>query len=74
MNSRTPKKHDVVALLLDLPEYGLVPGDTGAVVHCYDQANAYEVEFVDAHGATRAVVTLQGHQILKLNLAPFTAP
>jgi Domain of unknown function (DUF4926) len=65
-----PKEHDMVVLLVDLPQYQLAAGDLGAVVHCYNQPGVYEVEFVDGAGATRAIVTLEAQQILKLNWAP----
>lgn len=50
---------DVVVLTRDLSEHGLRRGDIGAVVHCYADGTAYEVEFVTAAGATVAVVTLE---------------
>jgi hypothetical protein len=49
---------DMVALTRDLPEHNLVTGDVGAVVHCYSEGKAFEVEFVTAAGKTVAVVTL----------------
>lgn len=49
---------DTVALTHALPEYGLVAGDVGAVVHRYPNGAAFEVEFVTAAGETVAVVTL----------------
>ncbi|MEW6660089.1 MAG: DUF4926 domain-containing protein [Thermodesulfobacteriota bacterium] len=39
---------DIEVLTRDLPEYGLKEGDIGAVVHCYREAAAFEVEFVTA--------------------------
>ena len=67
-----PREHDVVALLVDLPQYNLAAGDTGAVVHVYSQVEAYEVEFMDLQGRTKAVVTLEPQQLLRLNLTPAT--
>jgi hypothetical protein len=70
---------DLVALTRDIPEQGLQPGDVGAVVHCYQDGAAMEVEFVTAAGSTIAVLTLasadvramQGEQILHVReLAP----
>ena len=49
---------DTVALTHDLPTYGLMAGDVGAVVHCYPNGAAFEVEFVTAAGETVSVVTL----------------
>lgn len=63
---------EIVALARDIPEHGLQAGDVGTVVHCYQNGNALEVEFVTAGGKTIAVLTLdcadirpmQGGQIL----------
>jgi hypothetical protein len=52
------KELDSVVLKRDLPEEGLKAGDLGAVVHLYETADAYEVEFVRADGRTVALVTL----------------
>ncbi len=49
---------DTVVLTHDIEEYGLKEGDIGAVVHCYSDGNAFEVEFVTAEGRTIAVITL----------------
>ena len=52
------KEHEIVVLVEDLPEHGLEAGDLGAVVHCYSDGTAYEVEFVTFSGKTAALVTL----------------
>jgi hypothetical protein len=49
---------DLVVLARDIPEHGLQCGDVGAVVHCYKDGAALEVEFVTAGGKTIAVLTL----------------
>ncbi len=67
MTSNPIREHDIVAILADAPDLGLSAGDTGAVVHCYPQGSAYEVEFVEVTGRTKAVVTLEARQLLKLN-------
>ena len=54
---------DTVALTCDLDEYSLKQGDIGAVVHCYKDDAAYEVEFVTAEGRTIAVLTLNKDDI-----------
>lgn len=54
MNS--PDLFDVVELLVDLPEHGLVMGAQGAIVVVYE--NAYEVEFTNEEGETIALVPL----------------
>jgi len=50
---------DSVVLNKDVPEHGLKRGDIGAVVHCYADGSACEVEFVTAEGRTIAVLTLE---------------
>ena len=46
-----------VELRRDLPEHGLKRGDQGTIVHVFDTAHAYLVEFVNAEdGSTRAEV------------------
>jgi hypothetical protein len=49
---------DTVVLAKDLKIYGLKRGDVGAVVHCYADGKAFEVEFVTGEGKTIAVLTL----------------
>ena len=49
---------DTVVLVHDLEEHGLTQGDVGAVVHCYKDGMAFEVEFVTGEGVTIAVLTL----------------
>jgi hypothetical protein len=49
---------DIVVLARDLKTYSLKRGDVGAVVHCYADGKAFEVEFVTGEGNTIAVVTL----------------
>ena len=52
------KELDSVVLKHDIEKYDLKKGDIGAVVHCYADGNAFEVEFVAAEGRTLAVLTL----------------
>jgi len=49
---------DAVVLRRDVPEHGLRAGDLGAVVETYGEHHL-EVEFVQASGRTRALVTLK---------------
>ena len=49
---------DTVVLTHDIEEHGLRQGDVGAVVHCYKDNAAFEVEFVTAEGRTIALLTL----------------
>ena len=62
------KEHDLVVLKRAFPEEGLEQEDIGAVVHCYEDGKAFEVEFVSADGDTVAVLTLE-----KKDLRPFTS-
>jgi hypothetical protein len=64
MNAR-PHRLDVVALLSDLPEHGLVRGQVGTVVEIFD--GAYEVEFSDDSGKTYAELALEPDQLLVLH-------
>lgn len=57
------KELDTVVLTHDISEFGLTLGDIGAVVHCYKDGAAYEVEFVMAGGNTVAVLTLNNADI-----------
>lgn len=52
------KELDAVVLTHDIDAHGLKEGDIGAVVHCYSDGKAFEVEFVTAEGKTVAVLTL----------------
>ena len=49
---------DPVVLRRDVPEHGLRAGDLGAVVELYEN-DGLEVEFVQASGQTKALVTLK---------------
>ncbi len=54
---------DTVVLTHDIEDEGLKKGDVGAVVHCYEDGEAFEVEFVTAEGKTIAVLTLKEEDI-----------
>lgn len=49
---------DTVVLAHNIAKCGLKQGDIGAVVHCYRDGAAFEVEFVAAEGKTIALLTL----------------
>lgn len=59
----------VVALLEELPKYGLVRGQVGTVVEVL-APGVYEVEFCDDEGRTYASVALRGDQLLELHYSP----
>ncbi len=64
--------HDVVALLHDLPEYGLVAGQVGTVV--MDLApGVFEVEFSDNSGKAYAMASLKAGALLVLHDEPVVA-
>ncbi len=58
---------DTVVLTHDIKEHGLKQGDMGAVVHCYSDGAAFEVEFVNAEGKTIALLTLTHADIQKVS-------
>jgi hypothetical protein len=61
------KELDSVVLTHDIEEYGLKKGDIGAVVHCYSDSDAFDVEFITAEGRTIAVLTLNVNDIRLMN-------
>ncbi|HEX6260305.1 MAG TPA: DUF4926 domain-containing protein [Woeseiaceae bacterium] len=65
---RKPRLLDVVALLGDLSEHGLVRGQVGTVVEILD--GACEVEFSDDAGKTYAELALKPEQLLLLHHRP----
>ncbi len=67
------KEHDVVTVTVDVPAEGLSAGDVGAIVHCYADQDAYEVDLLDAQGRSKGVATLSGSQLLRLNLVSLVA-
>jgi len=60
---------DVVAILQDVPESGLLRGQVGTVVELLGPG-AYEVEFADDDGKTYAVLPLRAEQLMLLRLRP----
>ena len=66
---------DTVALVRDLPEFGLVAGEVGAVVEVLSD-DAFEVEFCDESGYTYGLHTLRAHQVIALHTQghPFRTP
>jgi hypothetical protein len=57
---------DVVALLLDVPEHGLVRGQVGTVVEQLDEV-VFEVEFSDDEGRSYAELALNADALLVLH-------
>ncbi len=58
---------DTIVLTHDIGKHGLKEGDIGAVVHCYGDGGAFEVEFVTAEGRTLAVLTLTLNDVRLMN-------
>lgn len=59
----------VVALLVDLPERGLVRGQVGTLVETL-APGIFEVEFSDDQGRTYASLALRADQLMRLNYQP----
>jgi Domain of unknown function (DUF4926) len=60
---------DVVALLEDLPIFGLKRGQVGTVVAEF-APDVFEVEFSDDEGRTYALETLKAEQLMVLYYQP----
>ena len=54
---------ECVQLSADLPDHGLKSGEVGTIVHVFDTAEAYLVEFVNEDGSTRALAELTPTQL-----------
>ncbi len=63
---------DVVALLVDMPERGLVRGQVGTVVERLNDG-VFEVEFGDDEGRTYAELAFGAELLLVLHHRPFAA-
>ncbi len=61
---------DTVISMANFPEHKVLAGDLGAVVEVYAAPSlAYEVEFVNPDGSTRALLTLAPSQVRRLSPA-----
>ena len=58
----TYRELDSVVLVRDVPDAALRCGDRGTIVHVYT-ADAFEVEFLRASGATTAVLELNSSDV-----------
>lgn len=63
---------DVVALVNDLPNSGLVRGQVGTVVEILSPG-VFEVEFSDDHGRTYAMLPIESEQLIVLHTAPVSS-
>ncbi len=66
--TRRPQALDVVALLRDLPDFGLEKGQVGTVVD--DAGATLLVEFSDADGEAFATPTLAAADLMVLRFEP----
>ena len=57
---------ETVVIVNDIPEYNLITGDIGVVVHIYENDFAAEVEFVTGEGSTVGVLTLPVKDLRKI--------
>lgn len=61
---------DTVIAAANFPEHRVLAGDLGAIVEIYSAPSlAYEVEFVNPDGSTRALLTLAPSQVRQLSPA-----
>ncbi len=72
MMNNTVKLLDVVALIVDLPQYNLWCGQVGTVVETLAEGAAFEVEFSDRNGRTYESLGLRPEQIIVLHFEPIS--
>jgi hypothetical protein len=60
---RIIEEFDDVALVNDLPKYGLLSGDIGVVVDIHGDGAGYTLEFMTRDGTTVAVITLDSDKV-----------
>lgn len=63
---------EVVALLENIAERGLVVGQVGTVVEILDEG-VFEVEFCDNEGRTYETLALRANQLMALHYSPVAA-
>jgi hypothetical protein len=68
----TIKLLEVVALLEDFKDRGLVSGQVGTVVEILNDG-VFEVEFCDNDGRTYDTLALRNDQLLRLHYSPVAA-
>ncbi len=70
MENNTVKLLDIVALIVEIPEYNLWRGQVGTVVELLADGAAFEVEFSARNGRTYESVGLHPEQIMVLYFEP----
>lgn len=59
---------ETVIVAVNLPDHQVLAGDLGTIVEVYTTPGlAYEVEFVNPDGSTRALLTLAPDQVRQLS-------
>ena len=67
MNNQSIALLDTVIITVDLLEQQVLAGDLGTIVAVYDSPElAYEVEFVNPDGSTRALLTVHPELVRSL--------
>lgn len=72
MKTREIRLLDVVALLKDASNEGIVLGQVGTVVELL-APNVYEIEFANQNGETIAMLTVEEKDLLLLHFEPVAA-
>jgi hypothetical protein len=68
MDEKLPGLLDTIIVTSDQPEYEVLAGDLGTIVEIYESPNlAYEIEFVNPNGTTRALLTVSPEQVRLLS-------
>jgi hypothetical protein len=70
MTMHSIKLLDVVALMVDFPDYNLWRGQVGTVVETLANGTVFEVEFSDRDGRTFESIGLRPDQIMLLHFEP----
>jgi len=68
--SRKVNLTDTVALIDDLPSYGLHCGQVGNIVELFDEEKACRVRFITPEGRDYASIVLQQDQLMVLSFRP----
>lgn len=73
METNTINLLDVVALMIDYPEYNLWRGQVGTVVEILADGQAFEVEFSDRDGRTYESLGFRSEQLMVLHFEPVSS-
>ncbi|MEK7728210.1 MAG: DUF4926 domain-containing protein [candidate division KSB1 bacterium] len=57
------KTGDIIELIVNIPERGLLAGEQGTIVHCHSDSS-YEAEFMNEHGETIDFLALRTEQFI----------